>query len=342
MSGIPKNESYQFDATVSGLTFTQAEPGGLLQMVIEDHVDMIGVARFTISQGQEEWASIKLGSDVEVKVGASGRKMFVGLVTGLRHTRKGGQDALVVMAMDPLIKASSSRRTKVYEDMTDSDIVQEVIGAAGLEAGKVDSTEGQSPYVLQRNESDLEFMKRLAARNNYLLLCNEGKVDFVKPQFSGQSVEVSPDMVESLDYTMNAVSVPPNMTTYGWDYVETSTVEGTAGSGDIEAIGGGENAVSAAAKIWGGTSYVSDVEVSSQGGAKGIAVAELNRLARNFLRGTARVDGNADIHAGAKVKFKGYSTGFNPEIYVLSARHLFQPKRGYATEFQFCGNTMPE
>lgn len=342
MSGIPQNKTYQFEATVSGLKFSQAEPGGLLSLVIEDHVDMIGVARITISHGQEDWASIKLGADVEVKVGASQRKMFVGIVTGMRHTRKSGQDALVVMAMDPLIKASASRRTKVYEEMSDSDIVQQVIGAAGLQAGKIDSTEGTSPYVLQRNESDFEFMKRLAAKNNYLLLANEGKIDFVKTQFSGQSLEITGDMVESLDYTMNAVNVPPNMTTYGWDYVQTDTVEGTASSGDIESIGGGENAISAAAKIWGSTSFVSDVEVSSQGGAKGVAVAELNRLARNFLRGTSRVDGNGEIHAGGKVKFKGYSTGFNPEVYVLSARHLFEVKRGYATEFQFCGNTMPE
>jgi phage protein D len=157
----------------------------------------------------------------------------------------------------------------------------------------------------------------------------------------GEGVEVCNASVETLDYSMNAFQIPPSITAYGWDYVATSAVEGTASSGDILAIGGGQNAIEAASKIWSDTSYISDVQVATQEGALAIAASELNRAARNFLRGTARILGNADIYAGAKLKFTGFSTGFNPEVYVISARHTFETKRGYTTEVQFCGNTIP-
>jgi phage protein D len=268
--------------------------------------------------------------------------MFVGTITGLRHTKRRGREMLIVVAMDPLCKAAASRRTLAYEQMSDSEIVSQVIQQAQLTPGTVDEVPGKNPYVLQRNESDLEFLKRLAARNNYLLMSDEGKINFIKPQFEGDGVEIKDAVVETLDYSMNAFQIPPSITAFGWDYVATAMVEGTASPQDVVSIGGGENAVAAAAKIWSDTSYVSDVQVSTQGGAKAIAVSELNRAARNFLRGTARVEGDATIHAGAKVKFVGYPTGFNPEVYVISARHRFEPKRGYVTEIQFCGNTMPE
>ncbi len=337
----PTNEAYRFKVTIAGQDYTQTEQGGLEYMCIEDHVDMIGVAKFTFNLDHVSWSSMPIGEDVEVSTGDGNRKLFVGVITGLRHGKKRGHETVTVMAMDPLIKASASRRTKTYEDKTHSDIVQEVIGTAGLEAGTVDSTTEVFPYVLQRNESDLEFMKRLAASNNYMLKVQEGKVDFVKPQFSGSSTEIEDTVVENLDYSMQATQIPPNMTANGWDYVATEKVEGTAGSGDLLKIGGGTPATDIASRIWKDTSYITDVHVKSQGNAKELAVSELNRLARNFLRGSATVDGNSAIFAGAKIRFKGYRNGFNPEVYVVSSRHIFEFKRGYSTEFSFCSNTMP-
>ena len=39
-------------------------------------------------------------------------------------------------------------------------------------------------YTLQRDESNHGFLRRIAARNGYHLLAQEGKIDFVKPQYS--------------------------------------------------------------------------------------------------------------------------------------------------------------
>jgi len=341
MAARPQNEAYKFKVTLGGREFTQQQSSGLEYFLIEDHVDLVGCGRFCLNLDHGQWSSVQIGSDVEVSVGDSGRKMFVGVVTGMRHAYKQGRETMTVTAMDPLIKASASRKTETYEKMTDSDIAKKVIGRAGLQVGKVDSTTEKNDYVIQRNESDLEFLKRLAARNDFLVMCNEGKVDFVKAQYGASPVEVSTDMLEDLDYGMSATQVPPSMTTAGWDYVQTKKVEGSAGAGDIVTIGGGKNAVQAAAQIWKDQSFVADVQMHSQDGAKNVAAGELNRLARNFLRGSARVDGNAAIFAGAKVRFKGHPTGYNAEVYIISARHTFENKRGYVTEFTFCSNTMP-
>lgn len=341
MSRSLGHESYPFELTVGTVKFTQAEPNGFEYIEIEDHVDMIGVADLAVNMENQNWGTFQVGDEVECMVGETERKMFAGVVTGMRYAAKGGKQLLILRAMDPLCKAAASRRTKVYEELKDSDIVQEVLGLAGLEPGQIDATDEAHPYVFQRSESDLEFMKRLAARNNYLLRSAEGKVDFVKPQFGGSGYEVKDEALTSLDYSYSVMSVPPEITTYGWDYNTSKMVEGTATDSDIEAIGSGESALSLSGRIWSGGTTISDVDVSAQGGAKGIAMAELNRAARNFLRGRATIDGDANIFAGAVVKFSGHREGFNPEAYVISARHRIVFKRGFETQFNFCSNTLP-
>jgi phage protein D len=242
---------------------------------------------------------------------------------------------------------ASSRATKVYgEDpytspsITDSDIVTAVIGEAGCTAGQVDATDTQHKYVFQRNESHYNFCKRLASRNGYLLRANEGKIDFVKAQFDG-GTELTPEHLMALDYTLSPHQVPNNLTVYGWDYVAKEKVEGTAAAGDIIKLGGGEDVVGKNGGIWAGDSYISDVLVTSQGGAKAMAVGELNRLARRFVRGRAVVQGDGALTAGTIVTFTGLSPKFNPEVLVVSARHIVEPTRGSTTEIQFCGNTWP-
>jgi phage protein D len=338
----PTNPAYKFKVTIAGQTYTQTESGGLEHMVIEDHVDMIGVARFTFNLDHVSWSSMPIGQEVEVETGSSGRKLFKGVITGMRHGKKRGHETLTVTAMDPLVKAGASRRTKTYEEMTHSQIAEEVIGLAGLEVGQVDSTEETFPYTFQRNESDLEFLKRLASKNNFLVMCREGKVDFCKPQYQGESTEIEDTRVEHLDYSMNAANIPPSLTTTGWDYVATEKVEGSAESGDLVTIGSGQPATEVASQIWSGDpSFITDMQVRTQGDAKSVASAELNRMARSFLRGTATVDGNSDVFAGSKIRFKGYRQGFNAEVYVVSTKHVFEFKKGYSTEVTFCSNTMP-
>ena len=68
---------------------------------------------------------------------------------------------------------------------------------------------------------------------------------------------------------------------------------------------------------------------------------ELNRLARNFLRGRAILQGDGSLHCGIKVEFEEHPTGFNPTGFVVSARHIIERNSGFTSEIHFCGNMYP-
>lgn len=336
-----KNAGAKFKVTCAGVESTQPEPNGLMYLSVEDHLEMIGVCHASYTREGADWTAFKVGETVEVEVGDNNRKVFSGVITGFRHSWQKGTESITVIAMDPLVRMASTRVTKTYIDTKDSDAVSAVIGDSKCTAGTIEATSATNKYIFQRNESNFNFARRMASRNGCLLRANEGKIDFVKASFSDGAVEVDQKALMSLDYQVSPISVPTDITVIGWDYVTKQKVEGSASSGDVEGIGGGKNFAADNGGIWTGTSYVSDVWVNSQSSAKDMAVAELNRLARRALRGRAVVQGNGDIYAGCKVTFKGLLAGFNPEAFVVSARHVVEPTRGFTTEIQFCGNTKP-
>ncbi len=342
MSKQEEKNAPGFTVTVSGQESTHKEPNGLIHVLVEDHIDMIGIAQFCFAKkGSMEWNKYKIGDDVEVETVGSERKIFVGVITGFRHVANESGETLTIQAMDPLVKLGSSRFTKVYEEQKDSDVVSSVLSEASVDQGTIDATDETHKYILQRNESHLTFLRRLAARNGYRLTSNEGKIDFVKVQYSESPIEFERTDVGMLDYHFTDQRIPSKLTVYGWNYVKKEMVEGSASSSDIDTIGSGDNAVDKTGQIWQKESWISDVQVASQDGAKAMAVGELNRLARGFLRGRARVAGNSEIHAGVKIKIVGHVAGFNPEGFVVSSRHTIDSAKGTQTEFQFCGNTYP-
>lgn len=348
--GATENVTARYKVEINGSEVTQGATQGLESLTIEDHVDMIGVAEFTFSAGGGglKVDQFQAGQEIKAKVGsgsvgsASREYAFVGIITGLRHSYMQSRETVTVLAMDPLCKLAASRFTKVYEEMKDSDIVQAVLDEAGLEAGNIEATSEEHPYTLQRNESHFVFLRRLAARNGYLLQSNDGKIDFAKAQFGGNPTTFERGQLVSLDYSMTDRNIPTKVTAYGWDYLKKEIVEGSASSGDIETIGSGSNAVEKTGQVWQQESFLSDVLVSTQSGAKELATSHLKQLAMGFMRGRAIIQGSANVHAGSLVKFAGPMTKYQPEGYVISARTRVYVGSGETTEVVFCSNTYPD
>ncbi len=341
MPTVTNNEAPRFTVKVNGNEFQQATADGIETISVEDHVDMVGIAEIKFSANSSvSWTSNPIGGDIEVAVGGDAAAIFKGYITELRGAYAKGERTFTVVAMDPLCKLAASRVTQVYEEVKDSDVVSTVLGRAGVTKGTVDSTAGISKYVIQRNESDLFFLKRLAARNGFLLMAKEGKVEFKKVQYSGSPTEIKAAEIIHLEWAWSTAQVPKDVTVIGWDYVTKAMVEGTSAAGDLDKIGTGADAVAETGPIWQGKSYVSDVLVSTQAGAKEMATSEINRAARTALRGRAVVQGNGALRSGTRVKFSGHATGLNPEGYVVASRHMVE-EGGFTTEIHFVGNTKP-
>jgi uncharacterized protein len=291
------------------------------------------------TEAQPEWG-IQIGDSVEVKLGEGNVVMFKGEVTALEPGWSvDGLTTLTVRALDHCHRLARGRKTRFFEEKKDSDVASTVGAECGLSV-EVDDTSEQHPYILQRNESNLAFLKRLAARNNYQLAVDEGKLLFKKPTFSGSGATITMGTnLRSLKMSFNTAEMVQKVIVRGWDISKKEEIVGTATTGDIDKIGSGTLGAETASKFGESTAYITDVPVGSQAQADALAKAELNRLARQFCHGTGTMDGSESLRAGQIVTFEKLQTGYNGNFYIVSSRHIITATQGYLTEFTFCSNT---
>ena len=84
---------------------------------------------------------------------------------------------------------------------------------------------------------------------------------------------------------------------------------------------------------------MTEVPVSSQDQADGIALAEIERSARRFARGRGVCVGNDAIRAGTLINLSGLGSPIDGAYYILATRHIVSAQTGYTTEFTFCSNS---
>lgn len=343
------NKTAAFTITAGSLEATQPNSMGVESFFFEEHIDMVGVAQITLCPNSNgSFSDFAVGDDVEIAVSGNTRK-WKGVITGFRMTLEGNVPKLTILAMDPLCKLASSRHTRVWpadgnssgtDTVSDSDICSEVLSKANVDAGTVESVAAGPKYVFQRNESDLNFLKRLASRNGFVLRSEEGKIHFEALQTSGDAVQVDYKSVKALDFTWSPMWVPPKIQVNGYDYATKKVTKGEHSS--FEAIGAGKDPVAHGnKKIWQADAHIGDVWVNADSAATAMAKGELERIGRNFLRGRMIVDGNAEFHPGVMIEVGGFAS-MNLKAVVVSSRHIVTTKPDdFRTEVTFMSNTAP-
>lgn len=333
-----------YKVTVNGQEFKQTDADGLAMLVVEDHVELVQMLTLRMGGAEDRptWTA-KIGDTVTASLGEGSSPLFEGEVIGLEPSYQvDGVSSMTIRALDKAHRLGRGRKTRFWEDMKDSDVVSEVGAESGLSVD-ADATEETLPYILQRNESNLAFLKRLAARNNFILRVDSSSntLLFKKTSFEGSSTTVTMgDNLRSMRMSYNSSDQVQKVVVRGWDITGKQEIVGEASAGDVTAIGGGDIGANVAGSFGDSTAYITDVPVSSQAMANAVAKAEMERLARSFGRGTASVQGNDAIRAGTIVEFAGLPSGQNGKVFVISSRHVISGRTGYTTEFTFCSNTL--
>jgi len=341
---ISTPSSPPFVITVGSSTFNHNTNNIVRSVVVEDHVDMASFCSLmfdaSIDQGQVE---AKIGDPVDVKLKTEDISVFKGEVISIDHSfQQAGTTTKIVRCIDHIHRLGRGRKTRFWNDKKDSDVASEVGAECGLSV-ECDPTDEQHPYILQRNESNVAFLKRLAARNNFQLRVDQDKLYFKLAGFNGQAVDLeNGEDIVALSMGYNSSNMVQKVVVQGWSVKDKKEIIGQSEASEVTKIGGGALGADQAAVFGDSVAYITDVPVSSQEVANKIAKAEMERLARQYANGKCVVRGENTIRAGSVVNFKGFVKGLNGTFYVISSRHIINPSTGYQTEFKFCSNTEAE
>jgi uncharacterized protein len=278
------------------------------------------------------------GTEIKIKMGYGStlETMIVGEITALRpEYADNGAVVFQVSGYDRLYRLGFGRKTRSFRNIKDSDIARQIAQDWRFTA-HADDTDVIHDYVLQKNQTDREFLAERARRLRYEVRVEDRSLYFQKGKEDAGKVL-------TLTYGENLVDFFPLLSTMdqtnkvevrGWSVKEKKAVSGQAGTSDIISTMGGRTSGGETAKgIVGDSSRVFCGEnVPTRDEAEAMAKAALNRVVTVFVTGEGKCVGNPDIKAGSVVEIKGLGDRFSGLYYVVSCTHSILAG-GYHTFF---------
>lgn len=263
--------------------------------------------------------------------------VLVGEITGIEpEFSAGAMPMLTVRGHDRRHRLLRGRVTRSFSQMKDSDIASQIAGELGLTA-EVEDTGVTLEYVLQHNQTNMEFLQERARRIGYELLV-EDRTLFFRPlqHATGEVLTLARDgsLIEFFP-RLSTLTQVSQVAVRGWDHREKVAIVGQAVSGDEGTQMGGTTSGPAVVDAAFGAAIAASVDqaIFSQAEADQIARGQFTAMALAYIDGEGTCIGQPDLRAGTVIKLEGLGQRFSGLYYVIATIHTYTPSRGYRTMF---------
>ena len=335
---------------------------GLLVPVSQVEVDLVlgAAARFSFTvvnsysikahafltgRGAKLLDLLKFGAEVSISMGYGDAKnvplMASGVITEITtNFPESGLPELAIAGYDHGFPLTIGKNARTWKKALDSDAAQEITRFHNIKAN-IQPTEQRHPQIEQNQESDFEFLKKLADRNHYELFVDEEKtLHFRKPNDRADAVVklVWGQGLLSFKPEANLAGQIAKVEVYGWDPKKKKQIVGIARAG--EESGKDAKGKSPGERL---NAFVKDPAkqpvlrlrqpVFTQAEADKRANAALNERAKQFLTGEAEAIGLPEIRPDRNVAIDNLGEPFSKTYYVQQATHKID-SNGYRTRFK--------
>jgi uncharacterized protein len=326
--------------------------GGLSSMLVEETTDGLYRCELTFGNWGPSGSDIgflyfdrqvlDFGKQIAVaaQAGDDPATIFSGRIMGLEARYFTSQTPqITVLAEDRLQDLRMTRRTRVFEAMSDEDVIRQIASRHSLQAQvELDGASVQHRALAQVNQSDLAFLRERAHTIGAEVWA-EGDTLYAKSRSRRGSATVSLAYGQDLrEFTVLAdlAHQRTSFTAAGWDpgAKDTVTHEATAQAISGEVSGGTSGPAILQQKLGERKEQLVHLTPASDAEAKVLAEAAYRRAARRFVTGTALTEGDGRLRVGSLADMRGLGPIFDGKYYISEARHLFDMAGGYRTQLR--------
>jgi phage protein D len=306
-------------------------------------------ATFLSAYGEPVLETLTFGAAIQIGIGYGDRARLRPFISGMiteitTGFAEGGTPELAIAGYDYLFAMTLGKVSKSWSQASDSDVVTELAKRINLGTGNIQSTPDKRPQIEQNQESDFEFIKKLAERNHYEFYVDaDNNLRFGKPRDAS-------DGVIALRWGQSLLSFKPeanlanqvsSVEVYGWDPGTKDKIVGRAHAGDEtghdpQRTSGGQHVNSAPF-----SSPVLQIRqpVFTQAEADERAKAILNDHAKKFVTGEAECVGVPDLRPDGNVRLENLGSPFTKTYYIEQATHKVDGN-GYRTRVKVKETTL--
>ena len=282
----------------------------------------------------------KVGASVEIKVGGGSKpaaSIYKGEIIGLEPSYKGGDKSrILIRAMNKFHRLIRTRKSVTFQDKTDEQILQQVVGSAGLSLEWKHEDSITYKHVYQHNQTDMEFLRTRAARMGCHVWCVDTTVYCKQPDLqSGPIAELNVDqssdtgVLRHFTPRLNSSRVLNKVTVKGWNAETKELVTGEAQIQNSKL--GSQTSVAGSGSLGNHESFMCDVPLTDAKEAKALAKAKLQEAALSYITGEAETQGAGVFDLGKIVKITANAREkddvFNGGYLIMGLTHRFNASK---------------
>lgn len=284
---------------------------------------------------------LDFGKQIEVALGPSDARaaVFSGKLSALELAMDQGRAPEVMcLAEDRLMDLRMTRRFRSYENVSDSDLVQQIASEHGLSAA-VDVDGPTWQIVQQWNQSDLAFLRERARRLGAEVWIEGSTLHMAtRDRRQGRAVTlIQGSNLFEVRLRADLAHQRSKVVVGGFDDGGEDAIDEEADSAAVAAEAQGHtHGVQVLERAFAErTSYrVREVPLRD-GDASALARAALLGRARRFVSACGVADGSVHIRVGSLLRLERVSPMFEGDgYYVTRVRHQFDLEQGYRTHFE--------
>ncbi|NOT63605.1 MAG: phage late control D family protein [Acidobacteria bacterium] len=298
---------------------------------------------FRTDRGEDLLRLLAFGTTVEVCLGYRDAKSMPVMVSGMiteitTNFSEGGSPELSIAGYDHGFALTMGKNSRTWARAKDSDAAHEIASFNNINA-KIDSTSEVHAQIEQNQESDWEFLKKLAERNHFELFVDERRtLHFGKPSDKADAVVrlVYGEGLLSFKPEANLAGQISRVEVYGWDRRARKQIVGIASTGEESGLAG-----KSAGQLL--NNFVREPNkrptlrlrqpVFTQAEANQRAKAALSERAKQFLTGEGETIGLPELRPDRNVELANLGVPFSKVYYLQQATHKIDTN-GYRTRFK--------
>ena len=316
-----------------------------LSVDIVQEVNRIPYAELVLRDGTGAPPQFKLsntdafapGNLIEIRlIGEQEEKIFQGLVVKHKIEMEKEGCRLTIELKDPAFKLTRGRKSKVYENAKDSEIISQIVKKAQLEVAMA-PTPVQHKEMVQYNCTDWDFVLSRADVNGQMVFTANGQLTIKAPTLTGptNTFSYADTDIHELEMEVDASEQQGAIKSYAWN-IAGQKVEPLKEAAEFALAQGNKKKldVKDLAKKIGAEEYTLSSIISAD--AKELETwidAKAIRERLSLLKGSLTVEGR-DISPGDVIEIKDIADRFDGNTIVTAVRHKVD-HNGWETHVQF-------
>jgi uncharacterized protein involved in type VI secretion and phage assembly len=355
---MAQHGSNVFTVEVDGSPLPEAVAATLVEAFVEDELNLPDAVELVFRDPRRtviEAGQFAIGKALKISVAseaaAGGTLIFDGEITALEAEVERDRSVAVVRGLDPAHRLQRGTNTETHLDVTYGDVVGKVAQRCGLQQGEGGSNTVVHEAVVQWNQTDWEFLSKLAAEIGHEIVVADRKLHLREPKESSDGPTagdlqrrgdprqlVAGGNLVRLRAALSGAEQVGEVEVRGWDFRAKEAVTGTAKASDTsKSASAGSGSASIADALGAGTLVKTDLPVESNETAQDAADSLIEQLgsAAAEIEGTS--EGDPGLRAGVAVSLAGAGKMFDGKYVLTSCRHTYDTHSGYQTSFRVSG-----